>query len=113
LGEVPAARFFLLPGKAWDTYKRASIRGLTDDNGEFRAEGRTMTGPGVGAHPEGYCMSGRSIFLNENENGKWLPFPRFETLILKKILKSVPMYAAARWRVRFDRDIARQLLQSG
>jgi hypothetical protein len=89
----------LLPGKTWDSYEHKAVYGLTDERGEFCAEGRTMNSLGVGAQPEGYYMSSRSIFLNDGRNGKWMPFPRFETLIMKRILKPVRMYALANWPI--------------
>ncbi len=71
----------------------------TNAAGEAVVGGRTDGICSVQATKEGYYFSARGLDFSSSEGGRWLPSPRQETLILKKVVKPVPMYAAARWPV--------------
>ena len=73
--------------------------GKTNAQGSIRFTERTLLNPSVGVKLSKYYSSGRAVDLDASESGrregKWLPFPFIERLMLKKIGNPVPMYALA------------------
>ncbi len=90
-------------GKEWATYKFVKQSGQTNAEGMVRLSARTLLKPTIGAEPPNYYASGREVKLNVAEGGRnedeWLPSPMRERLLLKRIIKPVPMYAVAKWPV--------------
>ena len=99
LAGFPCEAGFCLPGKTWDAYKQVSQKGKTGEDGVFSAEGVSMNTCGFASKPDGYYGSSKTPFLNEARDKMWLPYPRNETLVLKKIGRPAPMYAMARARL--------------
>ena len=90
-------------GKEFATYKFVKQRGQTNAEGMVHLSGRTLLKPTIGAEPPNYYASGREVKLNVAEGGRnegeWLPSPLRERLLLKRIIKPVPMYAVAAWPI--------------
>lgn len=73
---------------------------MTNATGQTVVSGRTEAGgSSIEARKDGFYFSGWRIEFTAEDGGKWLPSPRQERLILKKIGAPVPMYAVAKWPV--------------
>ena len=74
-------------------------RGITNLNGEFTEEGESDGKVSYGANKEGYYHTGEVQWLRnsdgkaEQKNGKWQPWNPTYTVVLKKKINPVPMYA--------------------
>jgi hypothetical protein len=81
--------------------KKVSLKGNTNEKGIFIAEGRTFGGVGIGTRPPGYYLSHRAPVYKDPIDGKLQPYPIKETLVMKKIINPVPMYAMANLKLTF------------
>jgi hypothetical protein len=67
---------------------------LTDSNGKITVSGKTQSMYCYGAKQGGYYETTNLRYYSERkENGKWLPWNPTLEVVLKKIVKPVPMYA--------------------
>jgi len=84
---------------AWKGQKYLDVQGVTDRNGRWSVSGVTLSRPAVSAMKDGYYSSGIAYQLVERDKaaGRWTPYKRNETLVLRKILNPIPMYA---WNMR-------------
>ncbi len=73
------------------------IRGTTDDNGVFTAEGRTTDTVFIGVEKSG-CYISRAQYNAQSldparlKNGRWLPWNPTILVVLREIRNPVPMY---------------------
>lgn len=81
--------------------KHISLKGNTDERGVFTVEGRTVEGIGIGTRPPGYYWSHRTPDYKNPIDGKLQPYPLKATLVMKKIINPVPMYATANLKLKF------------
>jgi hypothetical protein len=87
---------FSLPYNAWaDSYKGYSKSARTNKDGNASFEGRTASGISLGIREEGYyrTTNGLPYLFNEIKDGKWQPWNPAVEMVLKPILKPIPMYA--------------------
>lgn len=71
-----------------------NMNGITDNSGLFSATGGTIIDVHYGAEKTGnYHTFGQPFDFTEKQNGRWLPWNPTLTVILKKIINPVPMYA--------------------
>ena len=84
-------------------YRFVKKRAATGKDGGIVFADKTILNPSIGVQLAKHYVSGREVELNVNEggqkDGQWLPIPFIEQLILKKIIKPVPMYAVAAWPI--------------
>ena len=74
------------------------IKGLSDTNGLFSAEGRSQGETLYYVEKEGYYPTSITVKFGRQEgivikDGKWQPWDTTNTVVLKKIRNPVPMYA--------------------
>lgn len=68
--------------------------GFTDSNGKITVSGKTQQRYSYGAKQSGYYdTTGLRYYSKRMEDGKWLPWNPTLEVVLKKIVKPVPMYA--------------------
>lgn len=69
--------------------------GMTDGRGQFSATGGTTWGVYYGARKPGYYITTncKYEFRGEPQGGRWQPWNPALTVVLKKIINPVPMYA--------------------
>jgi len=74
------------------------IRGLTDADGRFSAEGRSRGEWNFGVRKEGYYRTSGGFEIDYHEgvlvkDGKWQPWNPEITVVLRRIINPIPMYA--------------------
>jgi len=72
---------------------RATINGLTDKKGVFVASHKSTNSLGFSVQKDNYYESGGGYHFETSSNGKWQPWNPESKVILRKIVKPVPMYA--------------------
>lgn len=88
---------FVLPIKDWS--ETVAVRKTTDLKGYAVVRSRTNGKCSVETKFQGYYRSWAVIHYDDRDNNRWLPSPRKELLVMKKIGTPVPMYAISGWTV--------------
>jgi len=86
---------FYQGGNAWvGETKSETIRGTSDSNGLFSAQGRCINDVSMFAEKEGcYRTSAERYFYNTKmKKGRWQPWNPTNTIVLKQIKNPIPMY---------------------
>jgi hypothetical protein len=90
------------PKPEWGGGKMVNVEGSTDDRGQFSGEGHSLDRVGGRIEKGGYYFSSPESFkFNTVINGKWQPWNPTLDVVLKKIVRPVPMYA----RFKFETDL--------
>jgi len=85
---------FYQGGNAWiGESKSETVRGVSDSNGLFIAQGRCINDVSMFADKEGYYRtSAEYYFYNTKvENGRWQPWNPTNSVVLKEIKTPIPM----------------------
>lgn len=79
----------------WKGQNDLNMKGMTDSQGRWSVSGVTMNDPAVSVKKEGFYPSGKRYTLVEQDTtlARWKPYERNETLVLRKIVNPIPMYA--------------------
>src|ERR1700726_1377006 len=78
----------------WGSSAVLSRDGKTNDIGAFYAAAASGNYVNTGANAPGYYTGhGTPVEFSKSENGKWQPWNPTVNVILKKIVKPIPMYA--------------------
>jgi hypothetical protein len=97
LSGVQIIGVFALPIKS--VSETVAVRKTTDLKGYAVVRSRTNGNCSVETKFQGYYRSWAVTDFDDRENDRWLPSPRKELLIMKKIGTPVPMYAISGWTV--------------
>jgi len=73
-------------------HKNESLVGETDENGSFSAAGKSDGHVGVSVRKEGYYSSGSWTDFFYTKWGRWQPWPKEITVVMRPIVNPVPMY---------------------
>jgi hypothetical protein len=90
------------PMPEWGGGRLVMVAGKTDDEGKFSGEGHSVDIQGGRISKEGYYSSSPESFkFKRVVNGKWQPWNPTLEVVLKRVLRPVPMYA----KFKFQTDL--------
>lgn len=81
---------------AWKGQKDFDVSGKTDREGRWSVSGVTLGSPAISVKKDGYYSSGKRYecnFEKDKATGRWQPYERNETVVLRKVVNPIPMYA--------------------
>lgn len=71
---------------------RATVVGVTNKTGNYVVSHRSTHSSGFGVEKDGYYESKGGQYFDSNEGGKWQPWNPEIKVVMRKIIKPVPMY---------------------
>jgi len=96
----------LIPSANKDSYKGyivSSLKGMSDQKGFWSMKGPTPEKPAVSVRKGGYYDSVAKFSFNnwKEEPWRWKPYEQCVTLILRKIMNPIPMYAWGMYKLDY------------